>query len=50
MKEVCKSCGTYRVLDYGATDPTNGRQATTVEFIEADEASESYSREQMEDE
>lgn len=39
MKEVCRCCGMYKTTDNGATLPSNGTQATSISYEDADEAS-----------
>lgn len=45
MTEVCRYCGCYEVTDTWAQNPENGEQGlTSVEYREADEASEAWLR------
>lgn len=39
ITEVCALCGFYRTTDSGATDRSNGQQATRVSYEDADERS-----------
>ena len=42
VTEVCKACGAYRCVDFGASGWLDGRKVTRVDFREADEASEAF--------
>jgi hypothetical protein len=46
---VCSHCGTYRTVDYGGTDRSNGTQITTASYALADVESLAWVAEQMAD-
>jgi hypothetical protein len=39
---VCRYCGLYCTIDYGATDSSNGTCTTSITYRDPDEASENY--------